>query len=783
MQATFRKPPRREAVPAEPEQSAPKSLWRRLPLRPEEGWSTLVLLGFVIYSAVWSIQAVGWTAGLGILTWTTGVGLVLGLAAAKQRLVPRLLIHWAFVGAGIFFAFWATAGAVPGGTLGGLWAHFTDWLHKAFTPNVDTNDDVMFLLFLAVLSFILAYVSSWLVFQARRPWLVAIATAIVLLINLAYTDQSKGLIYLVIFLLATLLLLVRSNLVEGYRQWRRRSLRYAPDMGWDFMLAGLIFSVAIMILSWGLPAGGVNSTVAGIWDGASNPWVSVQQFWNRLFQVSGGPGSVAYFGTQLQLTGNVDLPNITILTYTSDVSDQYLVAITQDRFDGHIWTVTNAQGQPLAANQRMDAEGQPYNEVRQDFKLVNPPLGAPGQYFVFAAAQPASFSIPIRVTSNVGGYTSWYSHDPLVPGQRYTATSYVSAANEAQLRQVPVPADSEDPLVRRYTQVPDDLQSDTRVLDLARQIVLDAGATNMYDMAVALETYLHSHYDYSAHNDQPPDNQDAVSWFLFTEHKGFCTFFASAMVMMARLLGMPARVASGYTPGNYDAKNNEYVVKGTDAHTWAQIYFDGYGWINFEPSASFNPVERPLPSVTATGSGTPTNGSVTPRPSKIPTDPNTGDTSPGSTNPNAQQGDTGVRLLLGAGGLLAVLLLFAGSGSVWWQRRFRGLSPVAQTFGRVTLLASWAGVKPKRAQTPFEYIEELQQHLPVQPEPLQRLGELYVRERWGVPEQGVGLQQELRQLWMRLRGGLVRALMRRPSWNPLDWVRALAARRRGRPVL
>src|SRR5262249_8798496 len=163
----------------------------------------------------------------------------------------------------------------------------------------------------------------------------------------------------------------------------------------------------------------------------------------------GGPGSVAYFGTQLQLTGNVDLPNITIMTYTSEASNKYLVAITQDHFDGHTWTSSNQQTQPLATNQHMDAESQLSVEIRQDVKMVTPPLGAPGQYFIFAASQPASFNLPIRATSNSGGYTSWYSQEPLVPGQRYTATSYVSTADEDQLRQVQVPTDTQDPLVRR----------------------------------------------------------------------------------------------------------------------------------------------------------------------------------------------------------------------------------------------------------------------------------------------------------------------------------------------
>jgi len=137
-------------------------------------------------------------------------------------------------------------------------------------------------------------------------------------------------------------------------------------------------------------------------------------------------------------------------------------------------------------------------------------------------------------------------------------------------------------------------------------------------------------------------------------------------------------------------------------------------------------------------------------------------------------------LLLGAGGLLALFILILGGTSLWWRRLFRGLSPVAQTFGRVTLLASWAGLKPKPAQTPFEYVEALQQRLPGQAEPLQRLGELYVYERWGAPDEGSGVREELGQLWMRLRGGLVRAVARRPSLNPLAWLRMLEARHRRR---
>ena len=109
----------------------------------------------------------------------------------------------------------------------------------------------------------------------------------------------------------------------------------------------------------------------------------------------------------------------------------------------------------------------------------------------------------------------------------------------------------------------------------------------MYDAAQHLENYLRAGFTYSTTNPDPPSNEDAVVWFLQNK-KGFCTFFATAMALMGRSLGMPTRVALGFTSGTYDQEHGYYVVRGTDAHMWTQVYFGQYGWINFEPTASFN---------------------------------------------------------------------------------------------------------------------------------------------------------------------------------------------------
>ncbi|HLW01006.1 MAG TPA: transglutaminaseTgpA domain-containing protein [Ktedonobacterales bacterium] len=776
MQATVQER-KSEALPPQPNQ--PSSGWQKIALQPEEGWTTFIFLGFVIYSAVWSIQVVNWVIGLNILTWTTALGLLLGFVAAKQSRLQPLLLHALTMVVGIFFAFWMTAVAYHA-SLVALWTHFTTWLAKVFTPNAATDDDVMFLLFLAVLSFILAYVSVWLVSRTRRPWLVILATSIVLLINLSYAPDGN-LIYLTIFLLAGLLLLVRFNLSESFRQWKRRSLRYTADLGWDFMVAGMVFSVFLLVFGWILPEAGPNQSLSDVWNAMSNPWVSAQQLWTRLFQVTGGPGSGAYFSNQLQLTGSVDLPNEVILTYQTNAEGPYLAAVTQDYFDGHIWSSTGNTNRTFDTRQNLPVNKSSYAQVSQSIHLVNPPGGSPNQ-FIFAMADPLSFSVPVGITQDGSGPTSWYGRDPLVGGENYSVTSAVSTADENALSQVPLPQDAPGSafsypadLLARYTQVPNDLQSDQQIQDLARQWT--DGQTTMYGMAQAIETHLRSGYAYSLHNDNPPSNEDAVAWFLTQSKKGFCTFFASSMVMLARLLGMPARVASGYTAGTYD-NNGHYVVRGTDAHTWAQIYFAQYGWINFEPSAGFASVSRPLPSVTPSVTATTGTGNT---PGVTPTKPGRGfDVNPGDSGSNSlqsQQNDLQVRLLLGAGGTLAVLVLLFGATSLWWRRLFRGLSPVAQTFGRVTLLAGWAGMKPRRAQTPYEYIGELEERLPVQAGSLHRLGELYVEERWGAPHRSEGALAELRQLWARLRGTLVRAVLRRPSLNPLYWLGRLRRRR------
>src|SRR5262249_32722412 len=113
----------------------------------------------------------------------------------------------------------------------------------------------------------------------------------------------------------------------------------------------------------------------------------------------------------------------------------------------------------------------------------------------------------------------------------------------------------------------------TRTIGLAQDIVRAAGATTRYDKAKAIEHWLRSHIKYNESIALPPNNQDPVDWVLFDKKEGYCTYYASAMIVMLRILDIPARMAAGFAQGDNTPGTALYTVRERDAHTWVEVYF------------------------------------------------------------------------------------------------------------------------------------------------------------------------------------------------------------------
>jgi len=159
---------------------------------------------------------------------------------------------------------------------------------------------------------------------------------------------------------------------------------------------------------------------------------------------------------------------------------------------------------------------------------------------------------------------------------RYEGFSKLPARNVQRLRAASA---TYPPEIRdAYLQLP---EIDPRIPELAQQIT--ARAATPIDKAIAVEGYLRSRYTYTLNLTGKPGD-DPLAHFLFETRAGHCEYFASAMAIMLRTLGIPTREVNGFLPGEYNDLGGDYIVRASDAHSWVEVYFPGNGWLTFDPT-------------------------------------------------------------------------------------------------------------------------------------------------------------------------------------------------------
>ena len=345
-------------------------------------------------------------------------------------------------------------------------------------------------------------------------------------------------------------------------------------------------------------------------------------------------------------------------------------------------------------------------------------------------------------------------------GEPYEVTSAISSAGPEELRG----ASSKYPawVQERYLQLPPDLPQ--RVNDLAARVV--GGVHTPYDKASAVEDYLRSNYPYNLRVDPPPFNADGVDHFLFTLREGYSEYFGSTMAVMLRTVGVPARLAVGYTTGDEIGEEDLFSVTDSHSHAWVEVYFPDFGWIPFEPTPG-----ESLPGVYHPGAERP-EAHEGGQAYVEPFDDECFDGLEDCFNQNLTESNFEFSIETEEDSsiidlwpwLVSVLagLAVAGGSVRWLWGRFLAMPNDARiAFRRMSTLASLASAGPTEFQTPYQFGYRLQEALPAQKTPVSIIVAAYVRNRYGNKNSTDSDRRVLAVAWQRLRLPMLWAVIRR----------------------
>ncbi|MFI9786527.1 transglutaminaseTgpA domain-containing protein [Kitasatospora sp. NPDC051984] len=275
------------------------------------------------------------------------------------------------------------------------------------------------------------------------------------------------------------------------------------------------------------------------------------------------------------LRANDDTELLRFSTNATDADQLYLRVAALSEFDGAEWKAGEQSAEPLPTT-LPQPEGQgpgiSNTTVNTNIKISDRlgttwlPMPYPVSWMELPSTSNWRFDKTSRTVAAVNGQKT--------NGLSYRVGSYSVAADATQLRAAAPPPED---ITRRYLGLPNNLPS--VVGETAKKIT--QGADNPYDKAVALQQYF-TKGDFTYNTKiEPRTGPDAIAKFL-QDKEGFCVHFAATMAAMSRELGIPSRVAIGFTPGTGDASNR--IVRSSNYHAWPELYFSGLGWMRFEPT-------------------------------------------------------------------------------------------------------------------------------------------------------------------------------------------------------
>ncbi len=739
--------------------------------------AVLAAAGLLVAQAPQSVGEAAWVPNLDPLTRLALAGLLAGYLIERTRVAAVFGLPLGAI-LGFEIITWVYSNIAEGATLtehvNWLGGRVGDWFNTVAGGGV-SNDPVVFALAMASLAWLLGLITAWLVFRDNAVWPAVVFNGLALLMNLSYASASMvG--YVGWFAFSACLLLATQHVANRTELWRRAQLRVNWRVVINVLLGTGLALGGLLSLAWALPSTVSSPQVAIGWNRVTSPWQGVEGDFDRWFAALNGSDSNARglsFGRTLAPRGAFDLGDTPVLQVKADVPI-YLRATTADRYAGQ--AITSSETTTSAFDTNTDLL--PQDGIPQSRGLLTAQITvlASRTTVAFAPDAPLRFSMPTELDTrgDPNDVATVRLDTPIQQNQQYTVVSAISTATNQQLRSAG--EDYPQWVQDRYLQLPRTVPR--RVVDLAHDVT--NGAPDGFDKAIAIESYLRNNFTYTTHVDPVPPDQDWVDYFLFQSKQGYCDYFATAMTVMLRAEGVPARVASGFAPGDFDQSTGVSIVRENHAHSWVEAYFPRYGWITFEPS-SIRALPPRVEDSTAAVSAPPTpSGDVGDDPNLLTADEldellamGAGVGAPPPARPFLLT-FPGV-LLLGLGVALLVALLAAGVLALAWRRGLARLNAFQRPYAELVKLGRWSGaLRAHASDTPFEVAERMGRQVPSAQSAIGEVTDAYVEATYA----GRPPDDDPRPTWLAARRDIIRGLFGRRlgSWFGEDTSVALPPR-------
>lgn len=737
-------------------------------LKDWEMWLTFSLVLIVFLSVARSIEKAEWVPGMPSLVGLSFAAICIGMALSRIR-VPEVVLHVLalIIGAGVIF--WLTLGFInaPGGfeeNVRAFGSRWKDWI-GVVRRNEPTTDNMPFVMGVLTLTWICAYLAAWTIFRWRNAWLAVVPGGFALLTNISYLPgQFSG--EFVVFLFGAMLLVMRVHLINKLHEWKHTNTIYPEFISLNLLNITTWVAILAIITAWSLPQANEVGIFSRTWERIAAPFRTDSDLFVRLFSGIDAKREVPLhsFGDVLPLQGRVILGSkIAAQVEFGEGSNQGrpLRVKVYDIYSAAGWKAGPRTDKDLAALEQVTTTGGQKAAYKDRVEVVANFVRESGfpKNSLPTIGQPAIVSVTSRAeivnTDVVPDIDAVRSRQQFKVGDAFVTTGTISTASAEKLR---TSGDAYPQYVReRYLQLPDNLPQ--RVRQLSADLTKDRPTA--YDKAKAIEEYLRTFpttFDIRA----VPPGRDAVDFFLFDEKKGYFDYQASAMVVLLRAAGVPARLAVGYTIDEFDLSVRRYLLRDKHAYAWPEVYFVGYGWVEFSPYGDAPIIMRPNTDGTEGDTTVSEPGLLGEAPGLDFGDIE--ESTGGGTVATTTRHTDYMKILLPLFYVLVGVIVVAGTVGLGvrfaWERGMAGLDYPAQLWEKTVRLATWLRLGPKPHQTASEYSRHLKRALPDVTDGLDVVVDSYQISRYGRRDLTPQERDRLEGVWPSLRNGLLRRVLR-----------------------